>query len=167
MNNGKYKDGETVKKIIEAIREGCTYKEAYTRGGISMDTFYTWMKGYSEFSELVKTAREEAETNRIAQLEASLYKRATGYSVKEKRSELVANPNGGAPMIIKQTITEKEIAPDTGAIIFALTNKDPERWKNKLNTEHSGEVGTGLKIIVESEEDRELFQKALEKLNSE
>ncbi len=163
MNNGKYKDGETVKKIIEALRDGCTDKEAYTRGGITRETFYAWIREHSEFSDVVKKVKEEAEENRIAQLEASLLKRATGFKVKETRSELAANPMGGSPIIVKQTITEKEFAPDTGAIIFALTNKAPERWKNKLNTEHSGLVEGGIKFVVQSEEDKKAIESIIDR----
>lgn len=159
MNNGKYKNGETVKKIIEALKNGSTDKEAFMTGGISRETFYAWIREYPEFSDAVKMAREEARENRIAQLEASLYKRAMGYTVKEKKSELVANPNGGAPILVKQTIIEKDVAGDTAAIIFGLTNGAPDKWKNKLNTEHTGEVDTGMTFIIESEKDKELIEK--------
>lgn len=163
MNNGKYKDNETVKKVIDALKDGETAKKACQIADISEQTYYRWLNEENEFSELVKNAKLEAKENLLAKLEASLYKRATGYSVKEKRSELVANPNGGNPIIVKQTITEKEFAPDTGALVFALSNISPDKWKNKLNTEHSGEVGSGLKIIVDSEEDKELINEALNK----
>ena len=155
MNNGKYNDGETVKKVIEAIKSGCTDKEAFTSCGIGRETFYGWIREHVEFSDAVKEARREALENRVAKLEASLYKRATGYSIKEKRSELAANPEGGAPIIVKQTIIEKDIAPDTGALIFALTNLSPDKWKNKMNTEHSGEIDTGMTFIVQNEEQME------------
>lgn len=163
MNNGKYKDSETIKKVIDALSDGETAKRACQIADISEQTYYRWMKEDCEFCELVKKAKEEAEENRIAQLEASLFKRATGFKVKETRSELAANPMGGSPIIVKQTITEKEFAPDTGAIIFALTNKAPERWKNKLNTEHSGMVEGGMTFVVKDEEEKELIKRVIDR----
>lgn len=152
MNNGKYHKGETVKRIIEALRNGETICRACEMADIVEDTYYRWIKEHSEFSEEVKKAKDYARETKIEKLEASLYKRALGYMVKEKRSELAANPMGGNPIIVKQTITEKEIVPDTAALIFALCNEAPEKWKNKQNTEHSGQIDTGITFVVKDEE---------------
>ena len=46
-----------------------------------------------------------------------------------------------------------------GAGIFLLTNLAPDRWKNKQNTEHSGEVSTGLTVVVNNKEEADLIDK--------
>ena len=38
------------------------------------------------------------------------------------------------PKIKEKTIVKKHIQPDTAAIIFTLTNGNPERWKNRQDT---------------------------------
>lgn len=159
MGNGKYDDGVTVQALLASLIDGENVHKSCEMAGISEDTYYRWLKEHSEFSDEVKKAKEVANDNRIAKLEASLYKRAMGFDYKERKSELAANPMGGAPIIVKQTVTEKHIAPDTAALIFALTNLAPEKWKNKQNTEHSGEVNTGLTFIVAGEEDKERVKK--------
>lgn len=163
MENGKYRDGQTVKKVLDALTEGEIPKKACEFAGISQDTYYRWLKEYPEFSEAIKKAKETANENRVAKLEASLYKRATGYEAKEVRSELAANPMGGAPIIVKKTVTEKHVAPDTAALIFALTNLAPDKWKNKQNTEHTGNVNTGITFVVENEEQVDKLKRLAER----
>lgn len=163
MNNGKYNDGVTVNAILEAIRNGETVVRACELANLSEETYYKWYRNNNEFSELVKIAKEEGRDARLERLEASLYQRATGYEAKETRTEYGTNPVDGKPIVVRKIVTIKNVAADTGALVFALTNVAPDKWKNKLNTEHSGEVGSGLKIIVDSEEDKELIKEALNK----
>ncbi|MCS2305399.1 hypothetical protein NXX23_31045 [Bacteroides ovatus] len=49
-----------------------------------------------------------------------------------------------------------------GAGIFLLTNLAPDRWKNKQNTEHSGEVSTGLTVVVKNQEEADLIKQLKE-----
>lgn len=158
MNNGKYFNEEIIAKLIEEIKGGEFVKKACEIAGIGESTFYRWMQENEEFRERIKTAKKDGELLRIEKLEASIYKRATGYDARDRRSELMPNPNGGNPIITRQTLIEKHIPADVGAAIFLLTNLSPEKWKNKLNTEHSGEVGTGLKLVIEGNEDKELIE---------
>nr|DAJ17270.1 MAG TPA: terminase small subunit [Siphoviridae sp. ct8TV20] len=51
-------------------------------------------------------------------------------------------------------VIEKYIQPNTAAVIFALINRDSENWKNRQNTEFSGEVS--MKSQLESMTDEEL-----------
>lgn len=158
MNNGKYNDGVTVDAILEAIRNGETVVRACELANISEETFYKWYRSNVEFSELVKTAKEEGKNARLEKLEASLFQRAIGYEVKETRTEYGASPVDGKPIVVKKVVTTKNIAADTGALVFSLTNAAPDKWKNKLNTEHSGAVDTGMTFIVENEEQKELIK---------
>lgn len=50
------------------------------------------------------------------------------------------NPNN--PKIKSQTRTTKRIPPNATAIIFALCNRDPDNWKNRINNEISGKLET-------------------------
>jgi hypothetical protein len=59
----------------------------------------------------------------------------------------------------KEVKKNVRVEPNVGAGIFLLTNLAPERWKNKQNTEHSGEVSTGLTVVVNNKEDANLIDK--------
>lgn len=143
---------------------GAMLKEFCAAMGLHHDTYFEWMQK-PEFSEAIRKSKEVFRSSLEKRIVNSLANSALGYEVEEVKSEYTSDLLTGKPKLKKQTRVKKHVQPNTGAGIFLLTNIAPERWKNKLNTEHSGEVGTGLKITVESEEDRELFQKALEKLN--
>lgn len=155
---------EAIDTIYKALSEGETQKRAGELAGICEDTFIEWKKNKPEFAELVKKALAEWNSKRVEKLEASLIKRAMGYDAKETKAELAPNPMGGNPIIVKQTVTTKSVAPDTAALIFALTNLAPDKWKNRQDNrvEHSGDV-TGLNIVVKSSEDAEMINKLREK----
>lgn len=48
------------------------------------------------------------------------------------------------PRIKEQKIVDKHYQPDTAAIIFTLTNGEPENWKNRQNNEVTGKDGKDL-----------------------
>ena len=81
-----------------------------------------------------------------------------GYEYEEKKTVTVDNGQG-QPKIKEQTITKKVIAPNLGAIIHFQTNKDPQNWKNRQNTEITGKDG---KDLFEKLTDEELEAKIKE-----
>ena len=42
----------------------------------------------------------------------------------------------------KEVRKNVRVEPNVGAGIFLLTNLAPDRWKNKQNTQHSGDVSS-------------------------
>lgn len=127
---------EIVQRICNFIRDGDSQKEAAKRAGIAEDTFYDWMKSKREFSEEVKKAHEDFHETIVSKLEATLYRKAQGYEVTETDTEYV-NGKDGKPIIKSQKKKIKHIQPDTGALIFALTNLAPDKWKNKRDVDYT------------------------------
>lgn len=141
---------------------GATIMDFCKAMDIDKKTYYNWMEE-STFSTAIKDAKDDFKASQEERLVESLMNSALGYEAEEVKSEYSNDLLTGKPKLKKQTRTKKHIQPNTGAAIFLLTNIAPDKWKNKLNTEHSGEVGSGLKIIVDSEEDKELIKEALNK----
>lgn len=137
---GRY-TAEIKKEIFECLKSGMTEKQTYDKVNISPDTFYRWIAQKAEFSELVKTAKAEFRSGLVKKLEDSLYRKAIGYEVEETETEYTSDSEGN-PTIKKQSRKKKHIQPDTGAIIFALTNLAPEDWKNKQFQQIDGNVKT-------------------------
>ena len=53
----------------------------------------------------------------------------------------------------------RHIAPDTAAIIFALTNGDPDNWRNRQTNEIVGKDGKDLfKDIPDDELDKRIAE---------
>lgn len=137
---GRY-TAEIKKEIFECLKSGMTDKQTCEKVHINPDTFYTWLQKKHDFSDLVKTAKADFRSGLVKRLEDSLYRKATGYDVEETETEYTSDINGN-PTIKKQTRKNKHIQPDTGAIIFALTNLAPEDWKNKQFQQIDGNVKT-------------------------
>lgn len=129
---------KVVETILELIRSDTyTLGEVCKHAGISLSIFYYWKKNRPEFAQALEEAESERMQKFVAEAKKSLLKRIQGYEVTE--TKVVTVPMDGdasKPMIKEQTTQKKHVAPDTTAIIFALTNGDPSRWKNK----HSAEV---------------------------
>ena len=135
---------------------GATLKSFCEAMDIDKQTYFNWLKD-STFSTAIKTAKDEFKANQEKRLVGSLMESALGYDVTETRNEFAADEHGNK-RIRKQIQTKKHIAPNTGAAIFLLTNIAPDKWKNKMNTEHSGEIDTGMTFIVQNEEQKELIK---------
>ena len=63
-----------------------------------------------------------------------------GWKITEKK--VIQNPDGSKRM----EITEKEIPPDTTALIFWLKNRRPQEWRDKHEQEITGKDGTPLPV---------------------
>ncbi len=74
------------------------------------------------------------------------------------------------PKIKEQVTIDKHYQPDTPAIIFVLTNKASDEYKNRLNTELTGKDGKDLfKSLTDEELDQRIgeFERKLGKNGDE
>ena len=146
MSKGKFNDVKD--DIISCIREGDSNILACKKVGISKSTFYEWLESYPDFSDSLKKARKEFRETIVQTLEQSLWKRAAGYEIEESKNEYITLKDGSKVLVKSSKIT-KHFPPDTGALIFALTNLDPENWKNRQDNRLSVDDGiSGFKISV-------------------
>lgn len=125
---------QIVDLICDHIRAGDSQKLACKKAGIGDSTFFDWIHKRNGFSEKIKKAKEEFQATITGKLEATLWKRAMGYEVTETETEYVRDENGN-PIPKSQKTKVKHIQPDTGALIFALTNVAPEKWINRQRSE--------------------------------
>lgn len=146
MSKGKFNDVKD--DIISYIREGDSNILACKKVGISKSTFYEWLESYPDFSDSLKKARKEFRETIVQTLEQSLWKRAAGYEIEESKNEY-RTLKDGSKVLVKSSKITKHFPPDTGALIFALTNLDPENWKNRQDNRLSVDDGiSGFKISV-------------------
>ena len=141
---------KTVQKIVGLIKSDTyTIAEICRQVGITPKTYHQWVNDYPEFAEAVEGAKEERMQAMVIEAKKSLMKKIQGYEVTE--TKVVTVPGKGKdergnpkPIIKEQTTTKKHIQPDTAAIIFTLTNGDPEHWRNRQSTEVTGKDGKDL-----------------------
>lgn len=139
-----------VRKIASLIKaDSYTIAEICQRVGISESTYYEWQKTKPEFSENIKNAEEARMQVFVAEAKKSLLKMIQGYTVYEKKTITVDSGKKDTegktmPKIKEQSILEKHFQPNVAAVIFALTNGDPDNWKNRQNSEVTGKGGKDL-----------------------
>lgn len=142
------------KKIAERIlglikSDTYTVAEICNMAHISKATFYNWQNENPDFAQAVADAREELRQLLVCEAQKSLLKKIQGYTVDETKVVTVdsgkRDVNGKViPKVKEQVTTKKHIAPDTAAIIFTLTNREPETWKNRQTNEITGKDGKDL-----------------------
>ena len=142
------------KKIVKDIcslikKDSYTISEICSLVGISKETYYQWIENKLDFADAIKKAKGEYDEFIAAEAKKSLLKKIQGYTVQEKKVVMVESKDKDEsgkfkPKIKEQTIIDKHYQPDTAAIIFTLTNKVPEEYQNKYNTELTGKDGKDL-----------------------
>ena len=149
--------------ILNYITQGYSQKESCKKAGIVEQTFYRWCDEDKEFRELVRSAQNEARISKadVRAVEQSLLDIARGFEYEDVKTEyesreVVVDEKTGRkeykPVIKKQVRTLKRIPPNVEAIKFLLTNRDPQNWKNRIDTMQMGNIATDLLITVKGED---------------
>ena len=134
----KYKD-EYCDQVYKLCLLGHTDIEIAGFFDVSVDTIHEWRKVHPEFSESTKRGKDIADGN-VAE---SLYRRAVGYEHPEDK---IFNSNGEALVVP----TVKRYPPDTQAASLFLRNRQPKKWRDKQEIDHTtaGEKITQPQIII-------------------
>lgn len=142
---------EVINIITEAIKAGATDKEAYTAAGISKATFYTALSDNLDFSNSLKNAREERTKIRLKAIqdaaETGLIVLLRGCEYDETTTETKRDTNGQEYTQTK--VVHKKVLPNATAVLFALCNRDPSRWQNRVTGEIKQEIQTESKQSVD------------------
>jgi transcriptional regulator with XRE-family HTH domain len=123
------------KVILNIAKYGLTDKQIASAVGIDESSLNNWKKDNPKFFESLKEAKEESDRSVVK----SLYERANGYNINETTKELRMTDDGEKELVVTKVVT-KHIVPDTTAQIFWLKNRQPDKWRDKQELEHSGEL---------------------------
>lgn len=153
-------------------RDGLTDEQLAHNMGIAAGTLYDWKNKYPEISEALKKGKEVVDVQvensllkralgyhytedeyLVVRMDDEEYWQALDLHIKVFK---IDNPEAidldierekmsfsrYKKVLVKQKT--KEVAPDTTAQIFWLKNRKPETWRDKKETELSGNVGLGV-----------------------
>lgn len=126
---GKYEEWLTKEGLLKIegwARDGLTDEQIAQNMGISRSTLNEWKNKYQDISDTLKRGKEVVDL----QVENALLKRALGYSYEEVTFEYGEE--------VKRV--RKEVVPDTTAQIFWLKNRRPDKWRDKQDIEHTGNM---------------------------
>ena len=143
----KCKYNDTFPLLAEGMaRRGMTDEQIAEKLGISVETFYQYVKRYPEFSESLKRGKAPVDV----EVENALLKCALGFEYEEvtteftsieksgqrgKKDEAVKSSNAGEVKIVRKT--KKFIVPNVTAQIFWLKNRRPDLWKDRTDANHT------------------------------
>lgn len=148
-----------VENICELIRtDSYNIAEICEIVGIVKGTYYNWLKTKSDFSDAIKKAEDEFNNMIIADAKKSLVKMIRGYTLQEKKTvtaDTGRKDENDKPIVkVKEhSVTDKHYQPVPAAVFFALTNLDPDNWKNRQENKLSGEIGIKSNLENLSDED--------------
>jgi len=122
--------------IARVLRmEGLTHADMAKNLGIALSSFNAYRNMYVAFSDAIKET--DTKTDNIVQ--SALFKRATGYSCPDTKAQWIFDKDGGGHWEYADLV--KHYPPDSTALIFWLKNRDPDKWRDKHDIEHAGNIG--------------------------
>lgn len=135
MASGKYHDWLTEEGLLKIegwARDGLTDEQIAKNIGIGYSTLQAWKSKYRDIQATLKRGKEVVDR----EVENALLKRALGYTYNEVTQE--ANEFG--ELAVSKVVT-KQVSPDVTAQIFWLKNRKPKEWRDRKETELSGNIG--------------------------
>lgn len=164
-------------EMLNYIAQGYSQEESMRKANIGKTTYYKWMDEDAEFKDAVHKAQEEARVSKadVRAVERSLLDMAKGFEYEEVKTEYesreVVDEETGKkvfkPVIKKQVRTTRRVIPSVDAIKFLLTNRDPENWKNRVDTMQMGTVSTDLRITYQGTDEDKKFPSSESELDLE
>lgn len=119
-------DEGSIKFAVYLLRNGATQDEVARELGISRSTLAKWKLKYPKIKDAMDNAVAAFDDNVVVD---ALFKRATGYEHKE--TKMFCHEG----MIIAEDCV-KHYPPDTKAIEFWLSNRQPDKWSRKIAIEN-------------------------------
>ncbi len=143
-----------VEIMCKAIAAGKSYKDAFTAARVGKTAFYAHLGNDANFAERVKKAEQEYQdwydSQLVVDCKRSLIELVNGYEWDETTTEHALN-KAGKMVEVKKKVVHKKAAPNPTAIIFALCNRDPDNWKNRVAQDVNGKIdveqkGSGVSL---------------------
>lgn len=143
MSSSKY-DPKYCDLALQLLPEGLTDEEFSECIGVSRATLFNWAKRYPEFKEAMRQGKRPA--NKL--VEAAVLRNAIGYDYEEKEYGLCEvmvkdRKTGELKPSKRMRLIRKIVKHHPGNPTdrkFYLINRDPERWKDKQDHDHSVSV---------------------------
>lgn len=138
------------KAIVDMIKaDTYTINEICEACAISPRALYNWREQIPAFDQDIRDAEDARMQDLVKVAKRSLRRKIEGYTVDETCVVTVPSKKKNAdgkpiPEIREQKTNHRHVAPDTAAIIFALTNGDPDNWRNRQTNEVVGKDGKDL-----------------------
>jgi len=133
---------EYAEQAAKLCELGATDQELAEFFKVETRTIYRWKHSHGEFCQAVMCGKDAADERVVR----ALYNRAVGYTFE---SEKVFQHQGE----IIRAPTLEHVAPDPSAAMNWLKNRQPDKWRDKQDVEHSGNVSVAFETVYEHKPD--------------
>lgn len=123
----KYKE-EYDKQAYKLCLLGAIDTELASFFEVAESTIYEWKINHESFSESIKRGKELADAN----VASRLYERAMGFTHPDEEIKVLSLGTGMGSEIERVPVT-KVYPPDTTAAIFWLKNRQPKKWRDRVD----------------------------------
>lgn len=137
---------DNLELISKLASEGVYEKEIARAIRISPKTWFEY-KANPRRGPVLKEALSKGRRVLITDLKKSLYERARGFEKEEIKVTMEELPDGSSKKKVEKTT--RYFPPDTGALVFALTNltqRDGDIFYNRQDIEHGGKIDVEIVI---------------------
>lgn len=110
---------------------GATDVEIADIFGVSETTVNEWKKKHEEFYFALKKGKLIADS----EVASRLHQRALGYEHKDEEIKTLSMQGGGS--VIERVEVMKYYPPDPTSAIFWLKNRQPAKWRDKQEIDHT------------------------------
>lgn len=124
-------DPDNLFKISGWRRLGFTEEQIAEKLGINVYTF-SRAKKHPIIGKDLQAALNQSLDLCNTTVANSMYRRANGYEYEEVKEYYDGQGN-----LIKREVQTKHVAPDTGAQIFWLKNRDPDHWQDRRSVDNT------------------------------
>lgn len=124
------KKGKEIKEsIVVMVRElNPTKKAICIKHGITWQTLKNWLEEDTQFKADYEQAIRDYLNTINVEARDSLGKLVKGYDYEEEKTIYMPGPEG-KPVIAQKTVTKKHVPPNANAVIYALSNLEPENFE--------------------------------------
>lgn len=123
---------EYSEQVFKLCLLGATDKDLAGFFDVSESTLNLWKLEHESFSESIKRGKQEADAN----VANRLYQRALGFEHDSEEIKVVPIGNNQGSEIERVKV-RKIYPPDPTAAIFWLKNRQPDKWRDKQEVQHS------------------------------
>ena len=118
-------------RVKKMAQDGLIEEDMAKLLGVSVCTFNVYKLQFPEFLQALKEGKAPVDDA----VESALLKSALGYDLDYVEEKLDQNGN-----VVETKRGATHVKPNPTSIIFFLKNRRPEKWRDKVDIAHSGEI---------------------------
>jgi len=122
---------------------GATDKDLADFFNVCEATINNWKIEHPKFLESIKEGKDQADAN----VADRLYQRAIGFEHDSEEIKVVPIGNNHGSEVVRVK-TRKIYPPEPIAAFFWLKNRQPQKWRDKQDIEHSGELEIKTRWVI-------------------